>query len=96
MRYLPLAGADLEAIDAYLSDFYPGTAGRFFADLKEKLLLLQETPEMGAVYRQYRRLIVGQYLVFYVVNQEAACVDIYRIIRGTSDIGRQLNVDPRL
>jgi addiction module toxin, RelE/StbE family len=91
LRYLPLAKQDIDEIEQYLSRFYPSTVGRFFEELQHSMRLLQDSPDMGENYRQYRRLVVQKYLVFYKVNHEECLVDIYRILRGTVDIERHVS-----
>ena len=90
MRYLPLAMQDISEIDEYLSHFYPSTAANFFAELQKHLKTLISTPEIGEEYRQYRRLVVKKYLVFYKVNYEERVVYVYRILRGSIDIEKRL------
>ena len=90
MRYLPLARQDISEIDEYLSSFYPSTAAKFFAEFQKHLKTLISAPEVGEAYGQYRRLVVQKYLVFYKVNHEERVVDIYRILRGSIDVEKQI------
>jgi len=44
------AKADMDDIEEYLSQFYVSTVRNFFAKLKEKAFLLEDTPDMCQVY----------------------------------------------
>jgi addiction module RelE/StbE family toxin len=71
--YLPEAKNNLDDIDEYLNQFYPSTAANFFQNLEDKISLLKTMPLMYAEYihnKKYRRCIVDDYLVFYVVDEE--------------------------
>jgi plasmid stabilization system protein ParE len=93
VRILNSAKVDLLGIKKYLSQFYPGTTKRFINEFNERKKALEENPYMFQVHMpapQYRRVIVGDYLVFYKVfdpvDNQIGRVEIYRILRGSSDI----------
>lgn len=93
IRYLPLADEDIEALAAYLSRFYPSTAGRVLGEMEKQLASLQEHPRMCEEYADdpfYRRMVVSEYLVFYHVNEQNKTVDIHRVLRGTWNIEKHL------
>ena len=89
VEFLPGADRNLITIDEYLSKFYPSTPVKFFSELDKKLQLLREQPYMCPKYLhndKYRRLIVGDYLLFYIVNDEEQEIVIHRILHGSQDI----------
>ena len=93
VRYLPKAISDQANIKAYLSQFYPGTNQRFFSLLKKKIAILKTYPYSCPVYEDdsdYRKLVVGDYLVFYMVNEETEIVEVHRILHGSRDISKLL------
>jgi addiction module RelE/StbE family toxin len=90
IRTLPIAEKELAVIDEYLSHFYESTAARFFERYDRQTSLLENMPYMGAVYKDYRRLVVLDYLVFYKVDEESKTVSIYRVLHGARDIERDL------
>jgi addiction module RelE/StbE family toxin len=90
-RTLLTAQRDLETIDEYLSQFYASTAAKFFEKYDRQTLLLEDNPYMGATYKDYRRLVVFEFLVFYKVDEDSKTVSIYRVIHGSRDIGLHLN-----
>ncbi len=94
IRYLPLAAEDLDRMAEYLGRFYPQTAGNMLRDIEKKLEGLAQMPEMYEEYPEnpfYRRMVIGKYLVFYHVDQENSRVNIYRVIRGTWDIEKEIS-----
>lgn len=94
LRYLPLAMDDIDQLSKYLTRFYPSTAGRFLRDLKEKISRLQSFPQLYAEYPHdpyYRSLPVRGYIVFYHVDEQAAVVEIHRILRGSWDLPKFLD-----
>ena len=96
IKYLPDTVTDREEIRDYLSQYYESTVSKFFALLREKTAQLKNFPYSCPVYEHdtdYRRLIVGDYLVFYMVNEDTKTVEIHRIFHGTRDIRRHLTKD---
>jgi plasmid stabilization system protein ParE len=91
---MDLALQDIADIKAYLSGFYQGTWSRFSQKLEDSIFALSSTPYIYEAYRtnyDYRRLIVGNYLVFYKVFESEKSVRIYRILHGAKDIQQYLN-----
>jgi len=91
--YLPKADQNLLSIDEYLEQFYPSTASKFFTELDRKVLLLQEMPYIGEQYPHnstYRRLVVGDFLVFYIVDEDKQVIQVHRVLHGSRDIERHL------
>ena len=89
IRYLPETVSDRNEVKAYLAKYYESTVNDFFALLKEKTTRLKEFPYSCPIYEDdpdYRKLVVGDYLVFYMVNEENKTVEIHRIFHGSRDI----------
>ena len=96
VKYLPDTVTDREKIRDYLSQYYESTVRKFFVLLREKTAQLKDFPYSCPVYENdadYRRLVVGDYLVFYMVNEDTKTVEIHRIFHGTQDIRRHLTKD---
>ena len=85
IEYLPLADDDLYDIADYFSQFYPSTLKIFMNTLEEHISNLQDMPYIGVEYKNYRRLVVSDFLVFYKVLEDKKLVRIYRIIHGARD-----------
>jgi plasmid stabilization system protein ParE len=93
VRFLSFAQEDKRNILIYLRQFYPSTPGKFSAALKAGISTLKDNPYQYPLYPDYpayRRMIVGNYLVFYRVNDEALIVEVHRILRGSWDIPHHL------
>ena len=93
IRYLSESLTDREAIKSYLSQYYNSTVTKFFKLLKKKIDRLKRFPYSCPVYDDdpdYRVLIVGNYLVFFMINEDEEIVEIHRIFHGAQDIGKHL------
>jgi len=90
VKIFPAAEQDLEELVAYLNTLSHDAAIRFFDKLTEEISSLSEMPQrcprprdLALAAKGYRYLIVGNYLVFYVV--EGDTVQIRRILYGRRD-----------
>lgn len=87
---LPQAERDLDDIVRYLNGFYPSTAQRQYDKLVDAILCLEEHPgkfeayKPGCFHFAYRKMVVGDYLVFYVVEEKE--IVLHRILHGARDI----------
>ena len=98
IKFLSDTLTDREKIKAYLSQYHESTAINFFRLLKEKIARLKEFPYSCPVYEDdpdYRKLIVGDYLVFYIVNEDGKAIEIHRIFHSSQDVGRYLKTNLR-
>jgi len=94
LKYMEDTISDRDNIKTHLSKFYPGTAKRFFSLLKKKTAILKTYPESCPVYEDdtgYRKLVVGDYLVFYMIDDNEKMVEIHRILHGSMDINQHLD-----
>jgi len=93
-KYFPETVSDREEIKAYLSQYYKSTVKNFFALLKSKIAQLKDFPYSCPTYEDdpdYHKLVVGDYLVFYMVNEDNKTVEIHRIFHGSKDIRQNLS-----
>ncbi|MCL2754193.1 MAG: type II toxin-antitoxin system RelE/ParE family toxin [Oscillospiraceae bacterium] len=85
-----VAKFEYREIMEYLSEFYPSTPGKFAAKLRTCYAALELQPYMGAVFfanPDYRRMIVGDYVVFYKVFEEPEKrVEVHRLLHGARSI----------
>jgi len=94
IRYLPISRQNLDDIVKYLSSFYPGTLSRFVTELRRCIDNLRTQPLMYSVYADfpvYRHISVGDYIVFFVVNESDKTVEIHRILHGKQNVQRILD-----
>ena len=93
VRFSPFAKEDKKEIKTYLSKFYPGTPQRFIDSLKEHIARLKDNPYLYPEYQEnsdYCHMSVGNYIVFYKVNETENQIDIYRILRASWDLPKYL------
>ena len=86
---LPGAKQNLQEIDEYLSQFYESTPAKFFKELYKKLSMLKDHPHIGSPYLpnpKYRKIGVGDYLVFYTVDEAQRIVEVHRVLHSRRDI----------
>jgi addiction module RelE/StbE family toxin len=88
IEYLPIAREDLIDIFEYIKSDNPDAAANFIKKIDESILKLEMFPGCGVIpkderlqKRGYRMLIIGNYVVFYVIKDGA--VEIRRIIHGS-------------
>jgi toxin ParE1/3/4 len=89
IRYLQTAEADLEEIFDYIVVDNPPAAVSILEKFDHAISRLAINPEIGADPKDdrlkklgYRVLIIGNYLVFYVVKSRTRTVQIRRIVHG--------------
>jgi toxin ParE1/3/4 len=87
VEYLPVAQEDLISIVEYIQMDDPSAALAFLDEVDQTISNLETFPYMGSIPKDmrlmhinYRILIIGNYLVFYVVLDET--IEIRRILHG--------------
>ena len=87
IEYLPIAQNDLAEILEYIRKDSPNAALKFLNDLDSIVAKLEDFPLIGQTpkdirleYLGYRMLIVGSYLLFYVIKKDY--IEIRRIVHG--------------
>ena len=93
LKFLPVAKADRIVIRQYLAQFYESTVQNFFVLLKTRISQLKQFPFSCPPYEDandYRMMIVGDYRLFYKVDEATKTVEIHRIFHHSRDILRQL------
>lgn len=87
--YLRTAECDLYNIIDYIARDNPAAAETFLQELDLSISNLAANPYMGRIPRdqrlkslKYRMLVIGKYLVFYVVKEDEGIVQIRRVIHG--------------
>ncbi|MCL2604916.1 MAG: type II toxin-antitoxin system RelE/ParE family toxin [Defluviitaleaceae bacterium] len=91
--FLENAEADMDAIEEYLSQFYADTVQNFFSKLKERVFMLEDMPYMCQAYEEdpfFRRMVVGDYVLFYSIDETRNLVIIHRIFHHSRNITRQM------
>jgi plasmid stabilization system protein ParE len=90
VKLLGLAEKDIDEICRYLSRFYPGTPGRFLDTLEKDFDNISLNPNMFPKYeynKEYRKMVTGDFLVFYKTDEANNQIYIYRILHGKRNVG---------
>jgi len=99
LDYLALAEQDMMDIAEYIGGVLNNTtaAERIIAEMVEKAEKLTDFPYINPIHipvkpleYEYRKLLVGNYIMFYWVDERAKVVTISRVIYGRRDYEREL------
>jgi plasmid stabilization system protein ParE len=107
VEYLPAALRDIVEIARYISGELgnPTAAERLVTQITDAVEQLPEHPFSWPIYHplfaakrpslrhEYRKLLVGNYIVFYFVEAESQLITISNVIYGKSDLSLHLNND---
>lgn len=94
LKFTPFASDDLEQIYSYISNqLYAQNAAEHLLDnIESSIMRLASFPYSGSVLlddflknQGYRKLIVNNYIVFYLVNELDKQVVIMRILYGAQN-----------
>lgn len=94
IRYTQLAYEDLDEIDTYISNvlYNPQAAEKLLDEIEIAINHLKKFPYSGSKVEDaflcskgYRKLVVQNYLVFYLINGEQNKVIIMRILYGARE-----------
>ena len=89
----PKALRDYFSIMDYLSLFYPSTPKNFDQSFEREKRRLEENPYSWSVCPScpdFRRAIVGKYMVLYKIDEQQRLVHIHRILRSSWNIPHHL------
>ena len=94
IRYTPLAADDLDEIDTYISDTLcnPQAAEGLLEEMEKSINQLRNFPYIGSevedaylASKGYRKLVVENYLVFHLVNEQLQEILIMRVLYGARE-----------
>ena len=93
-RIIDLAQGDLDDILEYMArEFSIETASKFVDAFEERLDTISNFPKAFPIYtydERFRRIVIGKYLMFYIVDEENNLNNIIRIIHPSRDIKEEL------
>lgn len=99
LEILPVALANLSDIAHYIAFTLhnPTSADRITDEILDSLEKLRSNPHICQVYeevdglqQEYRRLVVGKYVVFYWIEEEKNLVTVAHICYGATDYKKYL------
>lgn len=94
LKFTPIADEDLDEIYHYISCklFAEGAAITIMNKIENCIMKLEHFPYFGSYVldehlknKGYRKLVIENYIVFYLVNEAEKQVVIMRILFGASD-----------
>ena len=88
--YLDAALNDMAEIKDYLDKYSTEAWSKLVDKMERSVKSLEQFPNIGERYKNYRRLVCGDYLVFYQVNEEDKTVLVVRFLHGSLDIRSRL------
>jgi toxin ParE1/3/4 len=95
VRLLRLAEEDLNDILEYIAADNPPAAAAALDQIENDLRLLSQQPQLGRIPEEedlvrmgYRFLVVGDYLIFYTLEERT--IFVHRIVHGARDYLRLL------
>jgi len=99
LRFTPAASKDLDKIFAYIANylFVPNAAHSLMEKIEKSILRLCDHPLSGSLCedvtlraKDYRKLVVDNYIVFHLVDEMNQQVVIARVFYGAMDYERLL------
>jgi len=100
VKFSEQATDDLDGIIAYIEDelYNPQAAERFYNLVNKKRALLREHPYMFPLCPDeklraegYRSVVIGNFIMFYLVDDDKSVVNIARILYRRRDIPSAFN-----
>ena len=92
---MQIAQDDLKSIVAHIRIDDPDASIRMYEKLKESIGKLADFPHMGPVpldtkiaEQGYHMIVVGPYLVFYIIVIENNTVEVHRVLHGKQNFPR--------
>ena len=91
--FMPDATFDLTEIDDYLSDYNLAAAENFLDSVEQFSARVANFPKMYPPYERdsfFRKAVLGDFLLFYSVDETRLHIIIHRIFHHSRDIDRHL------
>ena len=94
VKYLDAAKLDVKEITSYLAQFHAKSARNFKEKLTNQVNLLKSTPYICEAYERdpfFRRMVVGDYCLFYSVDEHNKLVMVHRALHHSRNANWQLS-----
>ena len=92
-KILDAAEQDIKAIEEYLVQYSRDAVRRFFDSMKERIRSLRTMPLSCQEYELdpfFRRMILGDYILFCNVDEKRKLVIVHRIFHHSRNIDRHM------
>ena len=93
IKYKAYAERDIWEIASYLHDHSPEAAKNFLTEVKERIENLTEMPFAHPKihsHQDYRKIIIGNYVIAYIVNENTHEITIMRVVHGKRNYTAEL------
>ena len=83
--YKASANQDLQEITEYLFEYSAQATVKFLKDVKSRIEILAAMPKAGSQispFHNYRKMVVGDYVIVYLFDKHSEDVVIFRIVHG--------------
>ena len=92
---MPRADRDLEEIQEYLSQFFRSTPKKFMKEFRDAVDFISFSPWNVKLDcdTTYHRVYVRKYAVIYRVDEESNTVYIHRVIHGSRNFRRGVDIE---
>jgi len=94
IQYLSTFHSDVAQVEIDLQEF-PEMAARIFFKLDKILSSLVLMPKMFPMYEDFpifRKIIIENYLVFYIFDERTGLIEIHRLLYGGMDLQSRFGV----
>jgi len=92
-KILDAAEQDINNIEEYLAQYSRNAVRRFFDHMKERIRSLRTMPFSCPEYELdpfFRRMVLGDYVLFYSVDEKDKLVIVHRIFHYTRNVARYM------
>ena len=89
VRILHTAEEDLFGLIEFVGRYSVNAAVALANAIRDGIDSLETMPKKYPVYERqpiFRKMVINDVLVFYIIHEELARVDVYRIIHGSRDL----------
>ncbi len=93
IKYMDSSLGDMASIKKYLSQFYSSTWTKAHTDIKRHISFLEKNPHGFPFYQDsgiYRKLVAGNYIVLYKINDEENKVEVHAVWHGSMNIEQHI------
>jgi len=94
LKILDAGEQDIKTIEEYLAQYSRSAVRRFFESMKERIRSLKTMPFSCPEYEPdsfFRRMVLGDYILFYSVDEKRKLVIVHRIFHHSRNIDRHMS-----
>jgi len=92
-KILDAGEQDIKDIEEHLAQYSPTAVRKFFKTMRERIRSLRMLPYSCPAYEEdpfFRRMVMGDYILFYSVDEKRELVIVHRIFHHSRNIDRHM------